>query len=335
MEIFIGIDVHSKNSVYKAKDETWRLIDSGTIASTEEEFTRLAEKYPEATVIVEASGVSEWVYDLFKELGLKPVLCHPVNIRRVLGKKSDEIDAGFLVDSYRLGCLPLSWVPPKDIRTLRQLSRRCAFLSREKTRIKNRVHAVLKRKGLKITDERTGKIVNDIFAKKHRHLLLAIEDPDIPEMLDILDFMNGKRRDADKQCKMTAELNPDVRILRSIPGFGPLVAVGIYAEIGDISRFHSADKLCSYFGLVPMESQSGESLIRGHITHRGSSMAKWLLTQAAWIHVSTCRESTITRKYRRLSKKIGNKRAIIAACRMLTKVCFHLLKEKRRFRPAG
>jgi transposase len=317
------------------KDENWCLIDSGTIASTPEEFTELTERYPGATVIVEASGVSEWVYDLLEELGMKPVLCHPVNIRRVLGKKSDEVDAGFLVDSYRLGCLPLSWVPPKDIRILRQLSRRCAFLSREKARVKNRVHAILKRKGLKITDERTGKAVNDIFAKKHRQRLLAIEDPDIAEMLDILDFMNAKRRDADKQCIMTAELNPEVRYLRSIPGFGPLVAVGIFAEIGDISRFDTADHLCSYFGLVPLESQSGESLIRGHITHRGSSIARWLLTQAAWTHVFACSESTITRKYRRLSKRIGKKRAIIAACRMLTKVCFHLLKEERRFRPAG
>jgi transposase len=275
------------------------------------------------------------VYDFFAERGLHSVLCHPVNIRRILGKKSDEVDAGFLVDSYQLGCLPLSWVPPKDIRVLRQLARRCSFLSHEKARIKNRVHAILKRKGLKITDGKTGKTAYDIFAKKQRHQLLAIDDPDIPEMLDFLEFVQDKRKKADKALQMAAYLNPDIRILMTIPGFGPLVAVGIYAEIGDISRFEKAEFLSSYFGLVPMESQSGESRIRGHITRRGSSIVKWLLTQAAWTHVYACSDSTITRKYRRLSKRIGKKRAIIAVCRMLLKVCFHLLKEKRAFRPAG
>jgi transposase len=311
------------------------LIDSGNISSTRGELTKLADRYPGATVVIEASGISEWVYDFIAEKGLHPVLCHPVNIRRILGKKSDEVDAGFLADSYQLGCLPLSWVPPKEIRILRQLARRCAFLSNEKARIKNRIHATLRRKGLKITDGKTGLPAYDIFAKKHRQQLLAVEDPDIPEMLDFLDFIDDKRKKADKALKMAAYMNPDIRILMTIPGFGPLVAVGIYAEIGDISRFDKAEYLSSYFGLVPTESQSGESRIRGHITHRGSSIVKWLLTQAAWTHVFACSESTITRKYRRLSKRIGKKRAIIAVCRMLIKVCFHLLKEKRAFRPAG
>jgi transposase len=335
MAICIGLDVHTKTSVYKAKDETGCLIDSGSIPSTHRDLTGLARKFPGATVVIEASGVSEWVYDLFADVGLKPVLCHPVNIRRILGKKNDEVDAGFLVDSYQLGCLPLSWVPPKDIRLLRQIARRCAFLSNQRARIKNRVHAILRRRGIKIKDDMTGKPVRDIFVKMHREKLLDIDDAEISEMVDFLEFVEDKRKRADRQCKMAAFHNPNVRLLMSIPGFGPLVSVGIFSEIGDIARFDKAENLCSYFGLVPVESQSGESLIRGHISRRGSSTVRWLITQAAWVHVYNCPDSTIAKKYRRLAKRIGNKRAIIAVCRMLIKVCYHLLREKRYFRPAG
>jgi transposase len=331
----IGLDVHAKSCVYKVNDENGSLVDSGSFPSTPRDVTELAKKYPEATVVIEASGLSEWVYDLFAELGLKPVLCHPLNIRRLLGKKSDEIDAGFLADSYQLGCLPRSWVPPKSIRVLRDLTRRCAFLTESKARIKNRIHAKLKRKGVQILDGKTGLPVPDIFAKKHRKKLLAVKDPEIDTMLTLLDIYQDLRNKADNELIMICAGNEDIRYLRTIPGFGPLVSVGIYAEIGDVSRFTHADALGSYFGLVPMESQSGDTHYRGHITQRGSPIARWLLTQAAWSHVKICPQSSISKKYRRLYKRIGKKKAIVAVSRMLLKVTYHLLMEKRAFRPDG
>ncbi len=335
MSVCIGLDVHMKNSVYKVKDESGTLLDSGTIPTNRNEFTEIGKKYPGATVVMEACGVSEWVYDHFADIGLNPVLSHPVNIRRLLGKKNDDIDSGFLVDAYQMDCLPLSWVPPKRIRELRQLSRRCMFFTEERIRCKNRVHAVLRRKGIKVIDELTGEKASDIFVKKHRKFLRDVGDPDIGIMLDCLDFIDEKRKRIEKEIHLKVTHNDDMRILRTIPGFGPLVVLGVYSEIGDIYRFKNAEALGAYFGLVPRESQSGETHFRGHITHTGSPMVRWLLTQAAWVHVTVCPQSTITKKYRRLSKRIGKRRAIIASCRMMLKVCFHLMREKREFRPEG
>ena len=331
----IGLDVHAKNCVYKVKDENGQLIDAGAFPSTPKDATKFAKKHPGATVVIEASGLSEWVYDLFAELGLHPVLCHPLNIRRVLGKKSDEIDAGFLADSYQLGCLPKSWVPPKNIRSLRGLTRRCAFLTENKARIKNRIHASLKRKGIRIIDDKTDRQAPDIFVKKHRKKLLAVGDPDIDAMLTLLDTYEKLRNIAENELIFASAENEDIGYLRTIPGYGPLVSVGIYAEIGDASRFTHADALGSYFGLVPTESQSGDTHYRGHITRRGSPIARWLLTQAAWTHVKICPQSSISKKYRRLSKRIGKKKAIVAVSRMLLKISYHLLMEKRSFRPDG
>jgi transposase len=305
MGLCIGLDAHAKTCVYVVKDDGGAVVEKGTLPSTPADLAVLPTRYPGTTVVVEASGCSEWIYDRLKDLGMDPKLVHPANIRRVLGKKNDEIDAGFLVDAYRLGCLPLSWMPPNDIRELRQLVRRCSFLSAQRT------------------------------AKKNREALLAVDDPEIPLLLDLIDAVTVKRKEADELLKAEAERNEHVRDLMTIPGFGPLVAVTVYAEIGDITRFRNAEASTSYFGLVPSEDQSGETLVRGHITHRGPAAARWALNQAAWMHVKTCEKSSITKGYRKTVKKAGKKRAIVGVQRKLAKVSFWLLKERREFTMAS
>ena len=194
---------------------------------------------------------------------------------------------------------------------------------------------MLRRKGIKVIDELSGEKASDVFVKKHRKFLRDIGDPDIDTMLDCLDFIDEKRKWIEKEILLKVTQNDDMRILRTIPGFGPLVALGVYSEIGDIYRFKNAEALGAYFGLVPRESQSGETRFRGHITHAGSPTVRWLLTQAAWVHVTVCPQSSLTKKYRRMSKRIGKGRAITASCRVLLKVCYHLMREKREFRPEG
>ncbi len=335
MTICIGLDAHAKTCVYRVRNEANQDVDGGTIPSTPEDLERLSREYPGATVVVEASGSTEWIYDRLVELKMKPVLCHPVNIRRTLGKKNDEIDAGFLADAYRLGCLPLSWVPPREIRALRQIARRCAFLAEEKTRYKNRIHGILKRRGIRLLDEETGEEVGAIFLKKHQAQLRAVSNPEVPCLLETLEHLCEQRSRLDAELEKAVQRFEGVRNLLTIPGFGALTAVGIYAEIGDASRFADADSVAAYFGLVPKESQSGETLIRSHITKRGSPTARWLLNQAAWVHVTSCPKSSLSKDYRRLSKRIGKKRAITTVMRKLAKVSYWLLRENRSFTMNG
>jgi len=331
MALCIGLDAHAKTCVYVVKDDAGTTVDRGTLPSTPADLSLLAERYPGAEVVVEASSVTEWIVDRLTDLGMAVVPAHPVNIRRVLGKKNDEVDAGFLVDAHRLGCLPRSYVPPKPIRALRQLARRCAFLTKERTRFKNRVHAILKRRGIRFLDPDTEDDVPDVFARKHRDRLLAVDDPEIPVLLELIDAVTGKREALDEELLAVSQGTPDVRWLRTIPGFGPLVAVALYAEAGDLSRFRSADAFAAYLGLVPTEAQSGETRVRGHITRRGPGHVRWLLNQAAWQHARLCPSSSVTKDYRRLLRRAGRKRAITAASRRLARVGYCLLRERRPF----
>lgn len=335
MGLCIGVDAHARTCVYKVKDESGSVLGSGTIPSTPAELATLANRYPGATVVLEASGVSEWIYDCLTALGMEVAVCHPANIKRVLGKKNDEIDAEFLVDAYRLKALPLSFMPPNEIRELRQLCRRCAFLTQERTRIKNRIGSKLTRRGVRLLDDETDEAVPDVFVKKRRAKLLEVPDPEIPILVDLLDAIEKKRRDADADVLAAIARYPDVKYLMSIPGVGPLTALAVYAEAGAITRFDDAEALTAYFGLVPDERQSGETRIRGHITRRGSSLVRWLLVQVSWNHVRLCPESSITKVYRKISKRIGKRRAIVGVARRLAKVCYSLLKEKRDFTTSG
>lgn len=338
MGLVIGLDAHAKTCVWVVKDDGANVVDRGILPSTPADIALLAERYPGATVVVEASAVTEWIYDRLAALGMDVFPAHPVNIRRVLGKKSDTIDAGFLVDAYRLGALRPSYVPPKEIRRLRQLARRCAFLTKERTRFKNRVHAILKRRGIRLLDDVTGDDVPDVFARMHREELLAVGDPEIPVLLDLIDAITEKREALDAELLEVAETNEDARNLMTIPGFGPLAAVCVYAEVGDVSRFPTAESLCAYFGIVPSEAQSAETRVRGHITRRGPPHVRWILNQASWQHVRQSPRSSITRAHKRTARRAGKKRAVTATSRRLTKVCHSLLRERRSFhneRPRG
>jgi transposase len=201
--------------------------------------------------------------------------------------------------------------------------------------MKSRVHGILKRKGIRIMDDKTEEDVSDVFAKRNRERLLMIHDPEIPVLLELIDAITEKRKEASEQLEKEAERNEHLRNLRTIPGFGALVAVTVYAEIGDVTRFRSAEALTSYFGQVPTESQSGETRVRGHITRHGPAAVRWAMNQAAWVHVNNSPTSSITKDFKRTLMRAGKKRAIVGVQRKLTKVCYWLLKENREFRMNG
>lgn len=242
MALCIGMDAHHRTCTYKVKDEHGNLLDEDTILSTRDALLELAKQYPDATLVVEASSVHEWIYDLLTDAGMHVVPAHPSNMRRLIGKgrKSDALDAGFLVDMYLLGVLPRAYVPPKPIRELRQLVRRRAYLIQQRTRYTNRIHGLLKRKGVRILAEDAADEldeVSDILANKQRARLLRLGEPEVPVMLRLIDGVTKELQDANLQVEKAAESIEDVKRLMTIPGFGPLVALAVYAEVGAWTAF--------------------------------------------------------------------------------------------------
>lgn len=333
MSVCIGLDAHARTCTYKAKNDNGDTVETKTIPSTKSALTELAETYPGATVVLEASAVHEWIYDTLTDHGINVFPAHPVNIRRTLGKKNDELDAGFLVDAYRIGALPRSYVPPPHIRQLRELARRRAFLVQQRTRYKNRIHGILKRRGVRFIDP-DGQEDTAVFTTRNRKRLEAV-GPEVVTLLELIDDLSARIRETNHQITSTVHSTDEIRRLTTIPGFGDLTALIVYAEIGDHTRFPHPDSVASYFGLVPSEHQSGDTHHRGRITGRGSSLAQWVLNQAAWAHVRSCPDSNITKAYKRIQKRAGKKRAIVAVSRRLAVTAFCILRDGSEFRING
>lgn len=335
MALCIGLDAHAKECQYVVKADDGTVVESRRIPSTREDLVDLAGRFPGVQVVIEASSVHEWIYDTLAERGTPVFACHPRHIKKETGKKNDEHDAAFLVDAYRIGALKPAYVPPKNIRELRALCRRRAYLGQKRTAYKNRAHGLLKKRGIRIHEENSPELVTDIFAKKNRTALLKCDEPEIADLVDLIDDLSKKINKLERDIKRHADTHEETRLLQTIPGFGPFVSLSVFAETGDVSRFPTSDHLAAYFGLVPDSWQSGETLIRGPITKKGSTLARWLVGQASWVHVTTCKKSAITKKYNKLSKHKGKKTSIMMVARKLVKTSHAMMKNHEEFRIIG
>ena len=116
----------------------------------------------------------------------------------------------------------------------------------------------------------------------------------------------------------------EMEILLSVPGIGPVGAITILSEIGDIKDFPSAEKLASWIGIVPRVAQSADKLYTGPITKRGSVHLRWILTE---ISHSTARSKMngLRAFFERKVKEIGKAKAIIALGRKIISLVWHLL----------
>ena len=121
----------------------------------------------------------------------------------------------------------------------------------------------------------------------------------------------------------------NVNLLMTIPGLGIYSSSAIMAEIDDISRFSTKEKLASYAGLVPRQNQSGSSDIRGHITKHGPSMLRFILVNAA--HSVIKYSDRIRRKYLSLLRRLGKSRAIVAIARILIEIIYTMLSRGTEF----
>ncbi len=323
MSVCIGLDAHAKTCTYRVKDHNGNLVAGDTFPSTRQDLDHLLASFPGATIVLEASSVSRWIYTHLKANKVDVRLIHPVNIRRTLGRKSDELDAGFLADAFLLGVLRECYVPPPDIQVFRELARSRTFLVQERTKIMNRIHAKLRGKG-------TVKPSGNVFMKQNRAWLLE-QEPEFRHLVGLIDHLNLAVKESDQEIRNAVDTHVGIQCLMTVPGFGPLTSLVLYSEIGCVSRFPSAKHVCGYFGLVAGESQSGEVMHRGRITKRGSRLARFVLIQAAWMHVIHCPESSITKKHHALAKRIGKNKAAVATARRLAKVTYHLLRDKRGF----
>jgi transposase len=287
-------------------------------------------------IVLEETGNTAVLVRLLSPFVRRVAVANPLQVRAIAHArvKTDKIDARVLAKLHATGFLPEVWVADAETERKRRVIAERTQLVWQLTRLKNRIQSVLHanlippyqgklftlrgRKWLKEAPlpEEEKRLIN-------RHL---IEHDRLAEELAVID----------RRLAAEAIREPDVRRLMTIGGVNAIVAASVLAAIGDISRFSSAEKLVSYFGLNPRVYQSGDHpAFHGRITKQGRSQARAMLVEAVWSIKAA--PGPLRAFFQRVQAKKGKQVAAVATARKLAVLMWHMLTKQQDYawtRPA-
>ena len=246
--------------------------------------------------------------------------------------KCDRLDAKVLGELARSNLkLPTCYMPDDEEFALREHLRARTDLVRMRTMLKNRVHAVLHRRGILAP-------TTTLFTKAGRTYLAQLELEDAGR--EILDRYLAMMDEVDQTIiASTGSLRGLMRrprwakpaaLLQSMPGIGLITAMTILAELGDLNRFRSRAAVANYAGLVPVCRSSNDKRYSGGITHRGSKHLRCVLGEAAWTAMP--RVPVYRALFDRIAQKKNKLVAITAVARRMLEDAFTMLKRDQAFR---
>jgi transposase len=326
--MYIGLDVHKNLCYATVLDEEGEIVEQKRFLNTPDEISQfVGELSSNDSVAMEASTYWQYIYDALEEAGVSVSLAHPLKTRAIAEAriKTDRVDSEILAQLLRTNFLPKAYIPQKPIREFRAMVRYKAALTRQRTEVKNRIHAMLAKHGI-----RHG--FSDLFGKGGIRFLREIKLSDVDQVilsseLSNLEFLNSELEKISSHIASLAIEVEEIRLLLTIYGIDYFSALLILSEIGDVKRFSSPKKLCSYAGLVPRVSISGNTLRYGKITKQGSRWLRWVLIQVA--HIAIRSDGRLRDFYLRLARRKGSKAAIVACARkLLTWIYFMLLRKE-------
>lgn len=340
-DIFIGIDVHLKN---------WRV----TIL-TEHLSHKTFSQDPEASVLAnylrsnfpdgnyysayEAGFCGFSVHRALESEGIHNIVVNPADIPttdKERKQKEDSRDSRKIAKSLRSGELTPLHVPDQDLEELRGLVRYRKTLVKDISRNKTRIKSFLHLHGVNIPTDLnsasqhwsanfTNWLSKVRLSTDHGHLMLR----------SILGTVNHLRKElliVNRQLRLISTnscYQNQIGLLRSIPGIGLVVSMTLVTELGDINRFKSLDKLCSFIGLIPTTSSSGDSDRVGGITPRSNKPLRSVLIESAW--VASRNDPALSLAYNQLCKRMKPNRAIIRIAKKLLNRIRYVLKNQQAY----
>ena len=324
MSVYVGIDVHRKRSQVAVVTEDGMVQLNKNVVNGSEPMLRLIGELPSGTpVAFEAAFGWSWLAELLEDYGFEAHMVHPLRCKAIASArlKNDKVDAAILAQLLRADLLPEAWIAPAKVRELRALLRHRISLVRLATQARNRIHAVAADHGY----DRSA----SYWTGPGRGWLAELDLPAasreiITDCLAVIDGLAPVIDRIDGELHQHAKADPQVKVLRTLPGVGEFTALVMVAEIGDITRFPSARKLASWAGLTPTVRGSDLHVRHGHISKQGSVWLRWAMNQAAQ---TAKRSPEFAAAYSGIAKRRGKKIATIAIARKLLTRAWHLLND--------
>lgn len=368
--ICAGIDIHKKsftvalnetkaNGTYSVLTKTFSTMQTGILSAREWLLQNNC-----LDIAMESTG-KYWipVFNLFEDY-FEVTLANPRRTKTFPGKKTDARDAKWLSELHRIGLVDPSFIPPRDIRELRELTRYRTKLVKMRSAEKNRVQNSLIVSNIMISSVATdtfGKsgmnIINALLAEEEitlellQYIVLGKLRSKIPELMEALkgnltDTQANKIRIAldnffnlnEKIAKIEALIDEKVKpyqhiidLLCTVPGIKKTAAIAIIAEIGiDMSKFYSAMHLCSWGGVSPQNNRTAGKNKRVR-SKPGNTYLKSMLVQCANAAVKES-NTWITNKFNSIKARRGHNKAIVAICRTMLTAIYHIIQKQEAYK---
>ncbi len=317
--MIIGVDYHpSFQQIAFMDQETGECGErrlNHSDGEAENFYRDLKQREVSVRVGLEATGYSRWFERLLAELGIEVWIGDAAEIKtkRVRKQKTDRQDAQLLLKLLLENRFPRIWVPSPENRDLRQLLWHRHRMVQMRTRIMNQLQAVAMNEGKrwkkKLFSEhgrtQLEKFVLAPWASRRRQ-----------DLLELLDRMNPTIAELTAAVEQEAEKRPEVLLLMTHPGVGPITALAFVLIIGTPERFPCGKQIGSYVGLIPAEDSSAGRQRLGHISKQGNALLRFLLVEAAqaavrcnpewrrrYVHLAIRREKRIAKVA--MGRKLG------------------------------
>lgn len=294
------------------------------------------------------------------------VLAHPKYVKAIRGKKTDKKDAKWIADIFKHDLVSGSFIPPADIRQLRDLVRYHWKLTSFTVGEKNRAQNCLTVSNIKLDD-----VFSDVFGKASNSIISRLLSNPSEKITDVSSFRTKGMKATDEEvlaavdgeicteqaeklriirshmdnlelCKANLEslilsiaekYLPQLNLVLTAPGIKSFSAIGILSEIGvDMSVFPTSKHLCSWAGLTPQNNESAGKKKTTRISRAGAYI-KPLLVQCALCAIRAKQFPEVRKRYLSLKKRRGHKKAIIAIARMLLTAIYNILKKNVPYNP--
>jgi transposase len=334
MKLYGGIDLHSNNSYIVLIDGGGTVIERSRVGNELGLVLQTLGPYREQidSLAVESTYNWYWLVDGLKAASYAVKLANPSAMQQYAGLKysDDRSDARWLAEMLRLGILPTGYIYPETQRPLRDLLRQRSFLVRQGTGQRLHTGNILSRnQGRKSPRQQVGQMTveeaRQLFPDRER--TLAVESS-----LRVIEVLDQQIAAIEKQVLSRIRPEAGFENLQTVYGIGPILAMTIWLETGDVGRFPQVGDYASYCRCVASTRISNAKKKGENNRHNGNPYLAWAFVEAATYAARYYRQAA--RFVERKTAQVNRTLAIKALAHKLARACYYVLRDQVRFEPA-
>jgi transposase len=285
---FVGVDLHKTIVQICVLDDAGDIVEEFRLRVVDQVagdmlLDRITPYLDEGRVAIEAIGMNRWFVNRLLALGVDVVVCDPVKLSlKILGKKTDRHDALEIARRLLLGDIDrnaVTYYALDEEYGIRKVIRARQSLVGMRQQVTNQIRSLLN--SYKITGF-PGRLTSNRNLSKLAQLEMPTEDLTfvLRTFLAVLTSHAESIASLDQRIeKLSRAAIPQT--LQQLPGIGPLTALILVHELGDVRRFKNSRAVAAFAGLVPKVNQSADTAHHGRITKRGNRQVRHVLGEWA------------------------------------------------------